>query len=127
MTWPEVNSDCGYSPARRRDREGPEIQNLVESKEVSTGGSLFMCDIWALSQCHVTLSSVVNSAVNSVVNFVVNSVGNSAVNSVVEPLYELLHDVLHTLASFGPIASNLDIATYQSTLIEHPCIFLGEC
>ena len=61
MTWPEVNSDCGYSPARRPDREGPEIQDFVdltESKEVSTGGSLLISDIWALSQCHVTRNLV---------------------------------------------------------------------
>ena len=56
MTWPEVNPDCDYSPARQP--EGQVLVDFTEFEEVVTEGSLFMSDIWALSHCHVTFDSV---------------------------------------------------------------------
>ena len=64
MTWPEINLDCDYSPARQPEAAETRWQDLVdltESEEFETAatefeGSLFMSDIWALSHCDITRS-----------------------------------------------------------------------
>jgi len=59
MTWPEVDPDCDYSPAVQlqtkghRHRELQDLADLKGSEEVATEGSLFISDIWALSDCDV--------------------------------------------------------------------------
>ncbi|KAF8418424.1 ankyrin repeat-containing domain protein, partial [Tirmania nivea] len=62
MMWPAINPHCEYSPAVHVQTKGhrhlgfQDLTDLKEATEIPIEGSLFMPDIWAFSQCHITLT-----------------------------------------------------------------------